>query len=173
MANRTLGVVVVLVGLVACEPSDRTATPSPTTPAAPATGRTISDDARATMKGILAGEVMGKKAWILSQPRDAEVAALVSSLEAVFKEAGWEVSAEVVSGISLKAGIMTLAAEEQYPSYVDAVVKALDGSGLDAKSASGYRGYFEAKKKENPSWPGIPLRPDQDFVIVVGPKPAA
>ena len=69
--------------------------------------------------------------------------------------------------------VMTLVGEEQYPSYVDTVLKAIDAAGLDAKSASGYRGYYESKKKENPSWPGVPMRPDQDFVIVVGPKPAA
>jgi hypothetical protein len=68
---------------------------------------------------------------------------------------------------------MTLVGEEQYPSYVDTVLKAIDAAGLDAKSASGYRAYYESKKKENPSWPGVPMRPDQDFVIVVGPKPAA
>ena len=53
------------------------------------------------------------------------------------------------------------------------VLKALEASGLDAKSASGYRGYYESKKQENPNWPGVPMRPDQDFIIVVGPKPAA
>jgi hypothetical protein len=152
------------------EPAKPAAAPAA---AAPSGARAIGDGARAAMKETLAAESTGKHAWILSQPGNPEVAALVASISSVFKDAGWEVSAETASGISLKPGVMTLVAEEQYPSYIDTALKALDASGLDAKSASGYRGYFEAKKKENPAWPGIPMRADQDFVIVVGPKPAA
>ena len=175
MTTRTLVIVLACIGLVACDPPEGPNT-TPGTPAAAAPaaaqagGRTISDTARAAMKETLAGETTGKKAWILSQPGNPEVAALVTSLAGVFKDAGWEVTSETASGISLKPGIMTLMAEEQYPSYVDTVLKALDASGLEAKSAAGYRGYFDAKKKENPSWPGIPMRADQDFVIVIGPK---
>jgi hypothetical protein len=143
---------------------------APTT--VPAPGRTIGEGARVAMKTALAGET-GRTVWIYSQPGNAEVAALVESLSAVFRDAGWQVSAEKASGISLKPGIMSLVAEEQYPPYVDAVLKALDASGLGARSASGYRAYYQDKKKENPAWPGVPMRPDQDFLIVVGPKPPA
>ena len=180
MAIRTLLVATAGVAILACEPSDRAPTrektPAPAAavaPTLPASGRTISAPARAAMKDLLAGAGAGHKAWILAQPGDAEVASLAESLSGLFKEAGWEVSASTASGITLKPGVMTLAADEEFPPYVDAVVRALDGSGLDAKSASGYRGYYEAKKQENPAWPGIALRADQEFVIVIGPKPAA
>jgi hypothetical protein len=188
MTIRTSTLILALAVVSACEPPEgpNTAGGKSPAPAAPpsasaaaaakpsATGsRTISDSQRASMKAILAGEMTGKKAWILSQPGNEEVTGLVSNLTGIFKDAGWEVSTETASGISLKPGVMTLIAEEQYPPYVDAVVKALDASGLDAKSASGYRGYYEAKKKETPNWPGIGMRADQDFIIVVGPKPAA
>ena len=98
------------------------------------------------------------------------IAAVLSELTQAFKEAGWEVQAEQVSGVSLKPGVMTLMADEQYPSWIDTVVKGLEASGLETKSASGYRAYYESKKAENPNWPGIPMRADQDFIIVVGPK---
>jgi len=180
MTIRTVLFSLVLAGLIACEPPEGpnttksaqggpAATPA-ASPTAPAADRQLSDTGRAAMKDHLVAETTGKKAWILSQPGNAEVGALAASLSGVFKEAGWEVQAETVSGISLKPGVMTLVAEEQYPSYVDTVLKALEASGLDAKSASGYRGYYEAKKQENPSWPGIPMRKDQDFIIVIGPK---
>ncbi|MGH7893543.1 MAG: hypothetical protein ACREQL_02690 [Candidatus Binatia bacterium] len=160
---------------LSCDSSQTTPVPSPP-PAAVAPvagGRTIDDAARVDMKEALAAETTRKRAWIYSQPGSAEVAALVGRLQGVFRDAGWEVTAETASGISLKPGVMTLIADEQYPAYIDAVLKALEASGLQAKSASGYRSYYEEKKKENPGWPGIPLRADQDFVIVVGPKPAA
>jgi hypothetical protein len=181
MTIRTTLLLLAAVALVACEPpegpnnSKGSAPASPgaapaAAPAAATSPRVLSADARAAMKDKLAAEGQ-KKAWILSQPGNAEVAGLVTSLTGVFKDAGWDVQSDTVTGISLKPGLMTLVGDEQYPPYVDSVLKALDSSGLDAKSASGYRSYYESKKKENPSWPGVPIKPDQDFVIVVGPKP--
>ena len=165
--------------LLACEPPEgpntTKAPAAPAKPAAPVASagpRVIGADARAGMKEKLAAEG-AKKAWILSQPGNAEVATLTATLTSIFKDAGWQVQADTVSGISLKPGLMTLVADEQYPPYVDSVLKALESAGLDARSASGYRAYYQSKKQENPSWPGVPIGADQDFVIVVGPKPAA
>jgi hypothetical protein len=182
MLSRSIMTLLVCAALVGCDaPEGPNTMPSGTPPttvrAAAATSasgtRVITDTARAAMKDALSSESSGKKVWILSQPGNPEVAALVSTLTSVFKEAGWEVNAETASGMSLKPGVMTLIGDEQYPSYVDTALKALDASGLDAKSASGYRGYYDAKKKENASWPGVPMRADQDYVVVIGPKPAA
>jgi hypothetical protein len=179
---RTTVLALALVVSIACEPPEGPNTTGAKVPAPGAVtegkalaasssgGRAIGAEGRAAMKEQLGGETTGKKAWILSQPGNPEVATLVGNLVGVFKEAGWEVQTDTASGISLKPGLMTLVAEEQYPSYVDTVLKALDASGLDAKSAAGYRSYYESKKKENPSWPGVPMRADQDFVIVIGPK---
>jgi hypothetical protein len=177
-----LGFVSLLV-TVGCEsPSDPSGTPppaaapaaqAPAKPAAVSGGRTITDAAKAAMKGALAAETSAQKVWIYSQPGNPEVAALVAALSGVFKDAGWGVTSESASGISLKPGLVTLIAEEQYPPYVDTVLKALDASGIENKSAAGYRSYAEEMKGKNPSWPGVPIRADQDFVIVVGPKPAA
>jgi hypothetical protein len=188
MIMRTSLLVLAVAGVVGCEPPEgpntsksapanapaaAPATPAPAKSGASGANRALTPDARAAMKQQLGGESAGKKAWILSQPGNSEVAALVTSLSEVFKDAGWDVQADTVTGMSLKPGLMTLVAEEQYPPYVDGVLKALEASGLDAKSASGYRGYYDSKKQENPNWPGVPIRADQDFVIVVGPKPTA
>jgi hypothetical protein len=185
MTMRAILLALGTVGVVACEPPEgpnTTGTPPPPaaapaatpTPAAPAPGgRTLGESGRTAMKEQLATETTNKKAWILSQPGNAEVAALVGELVQVFKDAGWEVKSETAAGIMLKPGIMTLMAEEQYPPYIDTVVRGLEASGLETKSASGYRSYYESKKAENANWPGIPIRADQDYVIVVGPKPTA
>lgn len=163
---------IALLGMIACGGNDASP-PAPPADSRTPDGRTIADSAKAAMRDALGAATTGKKAWFLSQPGNTEVAALVASLTGVFKEAGWEVSAEPAVGVSLKAGVMTLVGEEQYPPYVDVALKAMDASGLGAKSAAGYRAYYDEKKKENANWPGIPMKPDQDFVIVVGPKPAA
>jgi hypothetical protein len=181
MTLRTACVVLATVStLWGCNKPDTA--PAATTPvAAPAaanavtssSARVITDAAKATMKRELGAEASGKKAWIYSQPGNPEVAAVVTSLQSVFQEAGWEVGAELASGISLKPGIVTLVGEEQIPNHVKAVLKALDASGLEAKSASGYRSYFQEMKAKNPNWPGVPLRAEQDFIIVIGAKPQA
>jgi hypothetical protein len=174
-------VLVASATLLGCNKPEATQ-PAPTVAVAPAalpaaatssSGRAITDAARATMKRELTAEPTGRKAWIYSQPGNPEVAAVVTSLQAVFQEAGWEVGAETASGISLKPGVVTLVAEETIPNHVKAVLKALDASGLEAKSASGYRSYFQEMKTKNPNWPGVPLRPEQDFIIVIGAKPPA
>jgi hypothetical protein len=181
MTMRTSLLVLATAGLIACEPPEgpnTTKTPPPaakpaTPPAAASPGpRTVGAEARTAMKEKLAAEG-AKKAWILSQPGNAEVATLVATLTSIFKDAGWEVEADTVTGISLKPGLMTLIADEQYPPYVDTMLKAMESTGLEVKSASGYRNYYDSKKQENPSWPGVPIKPGQDFVIVVGPKPTA
>jgi hypothetical protein len=165
-----------------CDPAAEAPPPAPAAPAVPGAaavpapggpGRTLSNDARAAMKEALGGEAGPRKAWIYSQPGNAEVAALVASLQGVFREAGWEVAADTASGISLKPGVVTLVAEEEYPPYVERVLKALEASALGAKSAAGYRAYAQEMKDKNPNWPGVPIRAEQDFVIVVGPKPPA
>jgi hypothetical protein len=171
---------VVALGLVAAcrapeEPARPAASPTtlPTATAPANPGRALSESARTAMTERLANEAVGRKAWILSQPGNPEVAALVASVSGVFKDAGWEITTEMASGISLKPGLMVLIADEQYPTYVDSVLKAFEASGLDVRSASGYRAYYASKKQETPGWPGVPVRADQDFIIVVGPKPAA
>src|SRR5262249_40060284 len=153
MAIRTTLLALTAVVVLACEPPEgpnTTKAPAPApakpaAPAAPAGPRLISADARAGMKEKLAAEG-AKKAGVLSQPGNAEVATLVGNLTSIFKDAGWEVQADTVSGITLKPGLMTLVADEQYPPYVDSVLKALESAGLDAKSASGYRAYYQSKK---------------------------
>src|SRR5689334_18601251 len=111
MMIRTSTLVFALAVVSACEPPEGPNTaggkqpaPAAAPSAAPAgakpaaTGsRTISDEQKASMKAILAGETTGKKAWILSQPGNDEVAGLVSSLTGIFKDAGWEVSTETAS----------------------------------------------------------------------------
>jgi hypothetical protein len=178
MTIRSALVLMTLAGLTACEPPEGPNTskpqpgaqPVPAQPAAqapakeapaaqaPATGagREISDSAKAAMKDHLVTETTKKQAWILSQPGNPEVAALVTSMTDVFKGAGWDVKSETVTGISLKPGLMTLVGDEQYPPYVDTVLKALDASGLDPKSASGYRRVLRIEEAGEPQLAGRP-----------------
>ncbi|HEV7732540.1 MAG TPA: hypothetical protein VGR62_10285 [Candidatus Binatia bacterium] len=177
---------VLLALLAACGGSDseRAAAPAPANPAAapapaaappatlPSNARTLTPEQRAGMLDILKAEAgTEKKAWFTVGPGNPETQNLKSQFEAIFKEAGWETSTQTLTGMMLKPGVMMLIGDEQGPPYADTAQKALEASGLEVKTASGYRPYFEEKKKENIAWVGIPMGPDQAYTIVIGPLP--
>jgi hypothetical protein len=170
-------VAVLFLVLAGCAGSDRTATSSTTTStAAPAAaapaGRQLTDTERAAMLQALAAEEGPvRKVWFAVPAGDAEAAALADAFAAVFKQAGWEPVTQRMTGIMLKPGLSILMAEEQPPSYATVAQQALESTGFEFKSGTGYRPYFEERHRADPNWPGIPLAPDQDFVVVVGPKP--
>jgi hypothetical protein len=158
-------------------PKPPAAAPATSAPAAaapvetPPGGRTVSDEqARAVMDMLVTETGPVKKVWFTIMPGDAEAAALKQRLQTIFEQAGWQASTNTVTGMMLKPGVMILIAEEEAPPYVDTAVKALGVSGIDAKSASGYRPYYEEMKQKNPAWPGIGLAAGQDYTIVIGPK---
>lgn len=133
--------------------------------------RAPDKEERAAMLAILKPETAPNRgAWITYSAGDAEGKALAESLAGIFKEAGWKVDTSSLSGMRLKPAVMMLIADEEAPTWVQAVQEALEKSGLNANSASGYKSYYDEKKAENPNWPGVPLPKDAAFVIVVGPE---
>src|SRR4030095_7260841 len=101
---------------------------------------------------------------------DGEAAGLKAAFEGVFKQAGWETATQTVTGMVLKPGLSILIAEEQPPAYVTTAQQALEATSFEWKTGTGYRPYFEERKRADPNWPGIVLAPDQDYVVVIGPK---
>jgi hypothetical protein len=89
----------------------------------------------------------------------------------VFEQAGWKVSTQTITGMVLKPGIAMLAAEEVPAPWVDVVHQALEAGGLTVTYGTGYRPYYEEKKLQDPKWVGLPIAPDQRFIIVIGPQP--
>ena len=63
-----------------------------------------------------------------------------------------------------------LIADDEPSTWVQGAREALGKDGLNANSASGYKSYYDEKKAENPSWPGVPLPKDAAYVIIVGPS---
>lgn len=153
---------------------------APAAPAAPVTssgpvvgGRSLDEDHQKAMRQVLEGEQGAtKRAWIQVQAGDKEAAALGEQLSGVFKAAGWTVSSSLVTGMTLKPGIFMFEAEEASPDYVATARESLKAAGLEAMNAGGYRAFYEEKKQANPKWVGIELGADQEYAIVIGPKPA-
>lgn len=146
--------------------------PAAATTTAAESKRAPDKDERAAMLEILKPETApSRTAWITYSAGDAEGKALAESLAGIFKEAGWKNDVSSLSGMRLKPGVMMLIADEEAPTWVQGAQEALGKSGLNANSASGYKSYYDEKKAENPSWPGVPLPKDAAYVIVVGPEP--
>jgi hypothetical protein len=153
--------------------TDPSPQPEPTATAA-TSARAPADQQREAMMQILAAETSpDRKVWFVIGPGDPETQALADALRGTFEQAGWKSETQTVTGMVLKPGIAMLAADEEQPLWVGSVQRALDASGLQVKYGSGYRPYYEEKKRENPSWVGVPIGPDQAFIVVVGPAPAA
>jgi len=161
---------VILTGPAAPDAADA---PKPTAaPAAAESPRAPDATERAAMVEILKGESAPERAaWLSYSAGNSESKALADALAAAFRDGGWKAETSAPSGMMLKAGVSMLIAEEQPPAWVETALRAMQASGIEVKSAIGYRAYYDEMKKEKPGWAGVPLAKDGAFVIVVGPEP--
>jgi hypothetical protein len=134
--------------------------------------RTFTDAQYQSMLSTLRGEEGPvRKVWFVVDQTKTEPAALVKSLEGVFREAGWEVETKGAGGLTFKPGVSLLVGDEEWPSYASTAYDALQKAGIDVKAARGYRPYYEEQKRERPGWQGPQLAADQTYVVIVGPNP--
>jgi hypothetical protein len=163
------------LAVLVAPPAGAADAPQATAAAQPAASTRAPDAAeRAAMFEILEAESAPERAaWIVYGAGNAEGKELADALAAVFRDAGWKVETKALTGMVLKPGVSMLFAEEQPPPWTDAAQRAMQASGIEIKSATGYRPYYEEKKAENAAWPGVPIGAGQEFVIVLGPEPKA
>ena len=157
----------------ASEAAEASPSPAPS-PAAPAA--TITDPrmlTSETLNELIAtlSTAPGKRVWFVTQANDPEAGSFQFEIEDAFLQAGWQVAASSESTQPLRAGLRIYAADDTLPDHIAVAVNGLRGIGLDVFAGTGYRAYYEQRKEENPDFSGFELAPDQDFVIVVGPKP--
>lgn len=156
----------------------QTATPTPGAPAAPSPTssepRSITPEQKSAMLEVLRSETGSiRKVWFQVEQTRPEPAAFQKALADVFREAGWEVDTAGSAGMSFKAGVSVLVADEEWPGYASTAYDALQKAGIDVKAARGYRAYYEEQKREKPNWQGPALAPDQTYVVIVGPNPVS
>ncbi len=132
--------------------------------------RMLSDDQRNAMRSTLSTKP-GKKVWFVRQPNDPEADSFQRELEAVFLESGWEIAGSSDSSYRIKAGLYMYMADDEPADHVATALNGLRSAGLEPFAGTGYRAYYEAKKRDDPSFKGQEMAPEQDFVIVVGPNP--
>lgn len=143
-----------------------TPAPSPL-PTTAAGARTLSDSARAAIASTLA-EGRGSPVWITASGVDPSAVARAEELAAIFTQAGWNVRALTRSPVRARAGVFIFAADEVPQAYVDLARRALVAGGMTPTVGTGYRAFYEQRQRENPSYQGFALAPDQTYVVVVG-----
>lgn len=177
---RIPGLLASLLLLAACggspESSDTAGAPAapPPAPAPEAAGSRQIDTAETdAMLEILRADTTSDKAVaIVVSPANAETVTLAAALETILREGGFQPTTRRLTGMVLKPGPMRiLVGDEVEPPAVDTVRRALEAGGLTVETGTGYRTFYEEKKRENPNWPGIPLEATQAFVVVVAPPP--
>jgi hypothetical protein len=116
-----------------------------------------------------------KRVVFVVSPGNPETTALAKALEDAFRAGGWEPATQKLTGMVLKPGpVRILVGDEFEVPAVDSARRALEAGGLTTETGTGYRAFYEEKKRENPDWPGIPMTSEQAFLIVLPPEaPAA
>jgi hypothetical protein len=111
-----------------------------------------------------------RRAWFQIQANNQTTAPVQAALQRVFEKAGWTTET-VRAPYPLKSGIFILAGDETPPGSVDAVNGAFATAGIDVQYLTGYRAFFNDRKRNNPNWVGPELATDQPFIIVIGARP--
>lgn len=175
---RLHGLLVPLLVLAACgdssEPPESAPPPASaaTTTAAEVPGRWSLDatEIDAMLEVLRADTSPDKRIWLIVSPGSAGSIAFGAELETAFREGGWQPSTQRLTGMMLKPGpVRILVGEATEPPAVEGARRALEAGGLTVETGTGYRTYYEEKKKENPNWPGIPMTAEQAFVVVIPP----
>ncbi len=156
----------------AAEAASPSSVPSREVPGADSGPRVLSDEARDVLIFELSA-LRGKPVWFVRQANDPEADSFQREIEDAFLESGWEIAGSSESTISLRAGLRVFVADDVLPDHVSIAVDGLRAAGFDVFAGSGYRAFYEKQIEKNPNFSGVELAPEQDFVIVVGPKPSA
>ncbi len=149
------------------------ATPPSTAPSAapsqpPSSGPPRLDDTTLQELQRRLGDTQGAPVWIAVAAADPAALAIAERLQGAFQQAGWQTHPILRSELRARPGLFVFGADERPPSYVESAVRALEGAGLTPTVATGYRAYYEERRRAAPDYRGIQLAQDQTWVIAVG-----
>lgn len=145
--------------------------PAAAPPAAAAGPRTLTEAQRdALLAELRKAPIFEGQVWFEVVPNDPEAVAFQQQLQKLFEEAGWSIHPTKTASFPIKPGIYVFSADEDPPSWVQNAIDGLEAAGIEVTAGRGYRAYYDQKKKDNPSWNGFEMTPDQKYVIVIGPQ---
>jgi len=128
----------------------------------------LDETTRATLERVLSTAPSGSPLWIAAPQSDPRALALAQDMAGVFTKAGWRVRPVRRTGVRVKPGTYLFAADDPLPAYVETARQALEEAGFAPTVATGYRHYYEEKKRSDPKFTGFPFAPEQTFLLVLG-----
>jgi hypothetical protein len=131
----------------------------------------LDETTRASLTRVLSTAPAGSPAWIAAPKSDAKAVTLAKEISGVFTKAGWKVRPVRQTAVTPKPGTYLFTADEEPPAYVTTVAQAFDEAGMGATMLTGYRAYYDEKKKTDPRYQGYPFAPEQTFLVVIGRRP--
>jgi tetratricopeptide (TPR) repeat protein len=146
---------------------------APASGAAPAGGDSgwqLSSAARPALVAALQTQPAGTATWIVYDARYPAAEQLAREIAAGFEEAKWTAQLEKAT-FSLRPGLFVFAAEDPASAAAATAFEGIKATQLNPTLGTGYRAFVEERKRTNPDWRGLELRPEQDYVIVVGRQP--
>ncbi|HWP67410.1 MAG TPA: hypothetical protein VNO26_16050 [Candidatus Limnocylindria bacterium] len=168
-----------LLLLAACggspDSNDTAGAPAPVAAPEPPGAREIdSAETDAMLEILRADQPEDKRIWLVVSPANPDTVELAKTLELIFREGGWQPTTQQLTGMMLKPGpIRILVGDETEPPSLDPVRRALEAGGLTTETGTGYRAFYDERKRENPNWAGIPMDAEQTFIVVIAPPPKA
>ena len=145
--------------------------PDPPAKAVIAPDGRLDGTTRASLERVLRTAPAGSPAWIAAPKSDPRALTLAREISGAFTSAGWRVRPVRQTAVTPKPGTYLFAADEAPPPYVQTVAQAFDEAGLAATLLTGYRAYYDEKKKADPKFQGYPFAPEQTFLVVIGRMP--
>jgi tetratricopeptide (TPR) repeat protein len=133
-------------------------------------GWQVSSAARPALVSALLTQPAGTPTWIVYDGRYPAAEQLARQIAAGFEEAKWTAQVEKAT-FSLRPGLFVFAADDPAPPAAATAFEGIRATQLNPTLGTGYRAFVEERKRTNPDWRGLELRPDQDYVIVVGRQP--
>jgi DSBA-like thioredoxin domain len=128
----------------------------------------LDETTRATLERVLTTAPPGSPVWISAPQSDARAVVLAKDLADAFTKSGWRTRPIRLSAVRVKPGTYLFAADEEPPAYFETVHQALAEAGFSPSVATGYRKYYEERKRSDPKFAGFLFAPEQSFLVVVG-----
>ena len=156
-------------GGVAPGPEAEPKTAAPPARASLAPGGKLDETTRASLERVLGTAPAGSPAWIAAPSSDARAVALAQELSGAFTRAGWRVRPVRRTTLAFKPRHLPLRRGRR-ASGLRADRRSGPGRGgfRGRRFATGYRPYYDEKKKADPKFQGFPFAPEQTFLVVIG-----
>jgi tetratricopeptide (TPR) repeat protein len=125
---------------------------------------------RERVLGVLRRQGPGTPLWLAVYRADAASVAFADALRTVAVEAGWQVREVRDVTFRVRPGAYVFSGDERAPPAAVAMVEALTVAGVSPTVGSGYRAYYEERRRSDPSYRGFDLGA-ASYLVVIGPRP--